>query len=165
MQEPERFELVSRVTRDQMAGALAFPLFAVLGSVFVAIENAGTMPIAVPVTLAIAVAVGFSAWWWMKRTRPIALTVDGDDLVLVANGRELRGRRADLRGERGYIAPTGRMTGGVRYPAIAFVVGERRVVAMSTESKPTVTQRPLHGTAYTLPPERFTRLAQLLRLT
>ena len=165
MQEPERFELVPRITRDHMAGAIAFPIFAVLGSVFVAIENAGTMPIAVPITFAIAVAVGFSAWWWMKRKRPIALTVDGDDLVLLDDGRERRGRRTDLRGERGYVAPSGRMTAGVRYPAIAFVVGRRRIIAMSSESSPTVTQRSLHGMAFTLSPERFTRLAQLLRLT
>ncbi len=163
----ERFDLVPRRNRDLIAGALAFPVLAALGFFVVAVENAGTTPILVPISVVLVLAAVIGAWWWMKRTGPIELTVDGEELVLVDRGREqeVRGRRTGLRGERGYVAPSGRMTGGVRYPAIAFVVGERRIVAMASEPGPTVTQRALHGTVYTLPPERFTRLAQLLRLT
>jgi hypothetical protein len=160
----ERFELKPWTDQGSMSLNIAWPVFAGLGFFIVALENVGQHPAAVPIGVVALIGAAILVWWAMRRSRALVLTVDGDALELRAGRDTWRGSRTELRGSAGHTMLGGRYR-SVNFAAIGFAVGERRVVVQSAV--------PLEGAArgalligqrFTLPPEAFKRLQDLLRL-
>jgi hypothetical protein len=154
------FELAPKTSRQTVAVMALLPLGALAMMVPTAISE-GSPGRAVGSAIALVVAAAI-AWWFMRRTGPLRLTVDGDELTLVGGARTWHGHRNDLRGEAGHVATYSRY-GTSKTAAIAFHVGDRRVLVQSMEA--TAVRGPaLRGLAYMLPGDELDRLQRLLRL-
>jgi len=158
----QRFALAPRSGRSQIVGVLAFPVTFAFTGVVMSIDDGRPWVIAVASVVGVGVlaAVG---WLW-RRAAPTVLAIDGDELVLETRTGPVRGSRRDLRAEVGYTQLTGRNTGGVKYRAIALSVAGRRLIVQSSAGGEAPGGKRLGGQVFVLPPDRFERLCELLRL-